>query len=243
MAPTILPSPAISSTARTSISVLYPYCRRRRVSFFPRAQLASTYPSITVFPIYKPCGTLPASPLLDLRHRALTQHDLEYLVTVSTIIMAGFVEELWQSIFTPGTTPTLLIATNASFAALQFVLLLLLVATYSIHFVILSFLCAGLWASINWFAAELKAAQLKEEQDNAASEREARRITDDSDTEVEALTKIVKTKNTSGSNEVEVEGQAGELKHRGEPVAETRSGVSTEDEWEKVSENETDKTR
>ncbi|RKF57059.1 hypothetical protein OnM2_077009 [Erysiphe neolycopersici] len=76
--------------------------------------------------------------------------------------MATFLIDLFQSIFTPGPTPTLLIATNVTFACLQVVLLLLLIATYSIHFAILSLLSAGLWTAINWFANELKLIQLKE---------------------------------------------------------------------------------
>ncbi|KXJ95856.1 ER protein Pkr1-domain-containing protein [Microdochium bolleyi] len=148
--------------------------------------------------------------------------------------MASFFEQLWESIFTPGPTPTLLIATNATFAALQLVFFVLLVATYSIHFVILSFLCGGLWWAINWFAVELKAAQLKEEQEKALADRETRRATDDSDTEVEALTQAVEPKKASGSSEVEVTKRAGELKHRGDTGAGIKSGVSTEDEWEKV---------
>ncbi|KAH3997712.1 hypothetical protein HBI56_188120 [Parastagonospora nodorum] len=87
--------------------------------------------------------------------------------------MASFFENLWQSIFTPGPTPTLLVATNASFAALQVLLFAMLLATYSIHFIILSFLCGGLWWAINWFAAEIRAAQAKEEE--AKRIREARR--------------------------------------------------------------------
>jgi hypothetical protein len=83
--------------------------------------------------------------------------------------MPSFFEELWLSVFEPGPTPTLLIATNASFAALQ----ALFIATYSVHFVILSFLTAGLWYAINWFAAEVKAAQVVEEE--AKRIREARR--------------------------------------------------------------------
>lgn len=78
--------------------------------------------------------------------------------------MADFLTNLWESVFTPGTTPTLIIATNVTFALLQLLLGTLLVATYSIHFVILSFLCGGLWYSINWFVAELSAAQVKEEE-------------------------------------------------------------------------------
>ncbi|KAH7401475.1 ER protein Pkr1-domain-containing protein [Pyrenochaeta sp. MPI-SDFR-AT-0127] len=87
--------------------------------------------------------------------------------------MASFFEQLWESVFTPGPTPTLLVATNASFAALQLLFLAMLLATYSIHFVILSILCGGLWWSINWFAAEIRAAQAKEEE--AKRIREARR--------------------------------------------------------------------
>ncbi|KAF1946467.1 Pkr1-domain-containing protein [Clathrospora elynae] len=87
--------------------------------------------------------------------------------------MASFGERLWESILTPGATPTLLIATNASFAALQLLFLVMLLATYSIHFIILSFLCGGLWWSINWFAAEIRAAQATEEE--AKRIREARR--------------------------------------------------------------------
>ncbi|KAJ4344288.1 hypothetical protein N0V95_006165 [Ascochyta clinopodiicola] len=77
---------------------------------------------------------------------------------------AKFFEELWESIFTPGPTPTLLIATNASFAALQLLFLALFLGTYSIHFVILSFLTGGLWYGINWFAYEIRIAQKAEEE-------------------------------------------------------------------------------
>ena len=73
--------------------------------------------------------------------------------------MASFLTSLWESIFTPGPTPTLLIATNATFAALQLLLLILLIATYSVHFLVLSILSGGLWYAINWFAAELAAAK------------------------------------------------------------------------------------
>ncbi|KAF3053427.1 hypothetical protein E8E11_005589 [Didymella keratinophila] len=79
--------------------------------------------------------------------------------------MAGkFFEDLWESIFTPGPTPTLLIATNASFAALQLLFFALFIGTYSIHFVILSFLTGGLWYGINWFAKEIRIAQKAEEE-------------------------------------------------------------------------------
>ncbi|KAI4730033.1 Pkr1-domain-containing protein [Aureobasidium sp. EXF-10728] len=76
--------------------------------------------------------------------------------------MADFITNLWEAVFTPGPTPTLLLATNITFGALQLVLAGLLAATYSIHFFILSVLCGGLWWAINWFAYELQQAQQKE---------------------------------------------------------------------------------
>lgn len=78
--------------------------------------------------------------------------------------MGDFLTNLWGSVFTPGATPTLIVATNATFAALQLLLGALFIATYSIHFAVLSVLCTGLWFSINWFANELRQAQAKEEE-------------------------------------------------------------------------------
>lgn len=78
--------------------------------------------------------------------------------------MSQFLTDLWESIFTPGPTPTLLIAANASFGALQLVLLALFLATYSAHFIALSVICAGVWWGINWFAIELRKAQMAEEE-------------------------------------------------------------------------------
>lgn len=86
------------------------------------------------------------------------------------LIMADFMKSLWESIFTPGPTPPLLLATNASFGALQAVLFALLLATRSVHFVVLSMLCAALWWAINWFVAELKAT----EEQNRAREKDGR---------------------------------------------------------------------
>ncbi|MCJ1474186.1 hypothetical protein MMC13_002844 [Lambiella insularis] len=104
--------------------------------------------------------------------------------------MATFLTDLFESIFTPGPTPTLLVATNAAFAALQAVLLTLLVATYSVHFIVLSFLCGGLWWGINWFAAEVKAANEKERDKEAGPPKNANierdtRSAEDSGTETE----------------------------------------------------------
>lgn len=160
--------------------------------------------------------------------------------------MASFAEEMWNSIFTPGTTPTLLIATNVTFAALQVVLFALLLMTYSIHFVILSVICGGLWSAINWFATELKKEQAKEAERKAKEDAIARQTADDSDeTEVEpdeakARPPVIPV---SASKEVEVIEPVGELKQRTEVAPGYKSGVSTEDEWEKVSEHETEKDK
>ncbi|KAL1901847.1 Sm snRNP core protein Smd1 [Sporothrix stenoceras] len=207
--------------------------------------------------------------------------------------MASFFQELWESIFTPGPTPSLLIATNATFAVLQVVLFVLLIATYSIHFVILSVLAGGLWWAVNWFANELKVAKaLQDEQDEEGKKKQRRRaavaaataspVSTDSETEVEgpeAPSGLATGKSTgratrSGSarqrtvaaaaaqTEAETDGGAPALAApavAGAAIAgaaatlgsqdsnsastssqrlSSRSGVSTEDEWEKVSENE-----
>ena len=77
--------------------------------------------------------------------------------------MSDFLVSLWESVFTPGTTPTLLIATNATFGCLQVLLLILLFFTSSYHFLFLSIICGGLWGAINWFAAEVQAVKAQEE--------------------------------------------------------------------------------
>lgn len=167
--------------------------------------------------------------------------------------MSKFVEELWDSIFTPGTTPTLLLATNATFAALQLVLGALLLATHSIHFVILSCLSAGLWYAINWFARELQAnhdAELKEQARAArkTADKAELHTSDSEGTEVESFLTRAKTKGQASvaiSKEVDLqEPSAGELKERGFSASQdSKSSVSTEDEWEKVPEYESDKTK
>ncbi|KAK3336577.1 ER protein Pkr1-domain-containing protein [Cercophora scortea] len=170
--------------------------------------------------------------------------------------MAAFFEQLWESIFIPGPTPTLLIATNATFACLQVLLAVLLFATYSIHFLVLSALCGGLWAAINWFARELKEHQQQEEEKaRRAQAAVPLASSEDSETEVEGAASTASLSNVrpvlnavSASNEVEPVEERGELKHRIPAEAEassqgTKSSASTEDEWEKVSDNENDKDK
>ncbi|KAK3185320.1 SMK killer toxin resistance protein [Lecanicillium sp. MT-2017a] len=176
--------------------------------------------------------------------------------------MASFITDLWESIFTPGPTPVLLRATNISFAALQVTLFALLVATYSVHFVALSVLCAGLWYSINWFSAELAAAKARgdipsgntedEKPDSAAA---TSAVTgppegESSDTEVEGRATRSKSKGKRkggagavGRADVEPVDVQGDVKHRSADSRLSQSSVSTEDEWEKVSGSEQDKDK
>lgn len=155
-------------------------------------------------------------------------------------------EELWNSIFTPGATPTLLLATNLSFAALQALLFTLLVATYSYHFLILSLLCAGLWTAINWFVRELQLENAK-----AASQKQqvtrARSPEVGSDTETELDPQTVGMKATLASEQRatishdmsldKAIGGSTEVRRR-RSQGESSGYVSTDSEWEKVSEGE-----
>ncbi|KAF7125982.1 hypothetical protein CNMCM5793_002341 [Aspergillus hiratsukae] len=158
--------------------------------------------------------------------------------------MGSFVEDLWSSIFTPGPTPSLLVATNVTFAALQVLLLALLLATYSIHFVVLSFLSAALWWSINWFAQELSRVQAQEAPKEAREDREPRGKppgaldSTDSDTETENVVKekskataVPATTSTSATLHPPTELQT----RKRLSVSGDSSGYhSTDSEWEKV---------
>ncbi|KAJ5699849.1 hypothetical protein N7536_002862 [Penicillium majusculum] len=162
--------------------------------------------------------------------------------------MASFMEDLWSSIFTPGPTPTLLIATNVTFAALQLIFLALLLATYSLHFVALSIISAGLWWSINWFAAEVRLAQQaqeaeKEKQESEGGDAKTRKSpavgeSADSDTETEALD-VKKTDDKSsavatGSVTSGLLPTARDPKKRPSTGGEGSGYGSTDSEWEKV---------
>lgn len=154
--------------------------------------------------------------------------------------MASFVEELWSSVFTPGPTPTLLIATNVSFGALQLVLFGLLLATYSLHFVALSVISAGLWYSINWFAAEVRAAQLAQEAEkkDPALNRNKDSVEGDSDTETETFGKpsAIATGSASLSSS-ELQPIERDSKKRPSSGGDSSGYGSTDSEWEKVEDN------
>lgn len=88
--------------------------------------------------------------------------------------MSKFLEDLWLSVFEPGTNKSLVLATHVSFALLQATFLFLLIGTRSGHFVFLSLLCAGLWIAITWFIGEVEAirkaeALLEKEQEKSAN--------------------------------------------------------------------------
>ncbi|KAI9835852.1 MAG: hypothetical protein M1819_001750 [Sarea resinae] len=171
--------------------------------------------------------------------------------------MSAFLENLFNSIFTPGPTPTLLVATNVSFAALQGLLLILLIATYSVHFLALSFLCGGLWWSINWFVSELSAANEKEEEakrlrglrkskeppstslasPSTSTGPAAGEVNSGDDTETEVETAKAVQGVPTGSQRLDV----GDEDEEGSLLRKRNSGdgsgeISTDSEWEKVDE-------
>ncbi|KAJ5662690.1 hypothetical protein N7462_011616 [Penicillium macrosclerotiorum] len=169
--------------------------------------------------------------------------------------MASFMEELWSSIFTPGPTPTLLIATNVTFAALQLVLFVLLFATHSIHFVALSFLCAGLWYSINWFAHEVRVAQAAQDAEKkklAEAEPDSDRkkdsgVGDSADSETETETETLAGQNIPTSSAAVATGSSTtsarlqpierDPKKRPSTGGDSSGYGSTDSEWEKVDGN------
>ncbi|KAL8750190.1 MAG: hypothetical protein Q9199_007230 [Rusavskia elegans] len=168
--------------------------------------------------------------------------------------MTTFITDLFTSIFTPGPTPTLLVATNVSFAALQLVFLVLLVLTYSIHFIILSFLCGGLWWSINWFAAELEVAkqiekekkerEQAEEPDNDQEKhrRKRERSAEDSGTETEGgedrVPPAEEHRRVNMATTLQFEDAEGGIRKR-RSLGSSTGDLSTDSEWDKVDEADT----
>ncbi|KAJ5987861.1 hypothetical protein N7481_003071 [Penicillium waksmanii] len=168
--------------------------------------------------------------------------------------MASFMEELWSSIFTPGPTPTLLIATNVTFAALQLVFFGLLLATSSLHFVALSLISAGLWYSINWFAHEVRIAQdaqnaekekaeadtadrKKESGDKASSPGPGAGADADSETETESITrgKTGRSATATGSaSSARLQPAEQDPRKRVSSGGDSSGYGSTDSEWEKV---------
>ncbi|KAL8644776.1 MAG: hypothetical protein Q9210_007079, partial [Variospora velana] len=158
--------------------------------------------------------------------------------------MATFLTDLFASIFTPGPTQSLLVATNVSFAALQLVLLILLVLTYSVHFLVLSVLCAGLWWSINWFATELEVARQKEKEEETTRLDESQRqhllsSDDGSGTETEGgddRTQSVNLRPVAHAAPLLENAEVRVRKRRS--LGSSTGDLSTDSEWDKVEEAE-----
>ena len=159
--------------------------------------------------------------------------------------MSSFLSDLWTSVFTPGPTPTLIVATNVSFAALQVVLLALLLLTYSVHFIILSLLCAGLWVAINWFVRELQAANAKEREAKEIRElrkEEVHEDNEDSGTETEAMEDTGRNEESKRQLEIDMPLRARNAVLRKRPSLGSTSGdMSTDSEWDKVEEGDLDR--
>ncbi|KAI9757411.1 MAG: SMK killer toxin resistance protein [Lichina confinis] len=154
--------------------------------------------------------------------------------------MASFLTELGNSIFTPGPNQTLVVATNASFASLQVVLAILLLVTHSVHFVVLSVLCAGLWWAINWFARELEMAKETNKASDGSGElpiepQGDRALTEEEDTETERDAPSASWSSDRPEAARRARTPPDMLRQR-RSVRDTAGEVSTEDEWEKVSE-------
>ncbi|ODV94599.1 hypothetical protein PACTADRAFT_50472 [Pachysolen tannophilus NRRL Y-2460] len=79
--------------------------------------------------------------------------------------MASFITELWESVFTPGTTPALVKATHGSFLVLIISLITLIFVSGSIHFFNLLVIATLLWGTVTWFINELEKEKLKSNQD------------------------------------------------------------------------------
>lgn len=79
--------------------------------------------------------------------------------------MSSFFVELWESIFTPGTSPALIKATHGSFVLLLLSLAFLIFYTRSIHFINLFVIALCLWGAVIWFIQELKNAKLKDNEE------------------------------------------------------------------------------
>ncbi|KAK9473290.1 ER protein Pkr1-domain-containing protein [Dipodascopsis tothii] len=112
--------------------------------------------------------------------------------------MSGFFTDLWESIFTPGTTPTLIRATHASFAALEITLISLCISTYNKHFLFMTLIATGLWAGITWFISELEKMKETMAQQNDPTKTEG---SDAADNSIEESTEAAEKSSDSKKTE------------------------------------------
>ena len=114
-----------------------------------------------------------------------------------------FIVELWESVFTPGTTPALIKATHGSFILLFVSLGTLIFLTKSIHFVNLLVIAVLLYGTVIWFINELQQVKLKNNEElnakNAEGEEENEKESDTNDKIGEKAVPIEETKSDKES--------------------------------------------
>lgn len=76
----------------------------------------------------------------------------------------SFLVELWNSILTPGTTPTLILSTHVTFALLVITLTIFVFLTKSIHLINLLVLSILLWGTLTWFINEINKQEISSEE-------------------------------------------------------------------------------
>ncbi|KAH3900954.1 Pkr1p SCDLUD_002416 [Saccharomycodes ludwigii] len=86
----------------------------------------------------------------------------------------NFFVSLWNSIFIPGTTPQLIMATHCSFICLFFILswLIYMTKAQNIHFIMLLLISVLLWGTVIWFINELQSVKLKSNEELFKDEKE-----------------------------------------------------------------------
>ncbi|CAM9017004.1 unnamed protein product [Wickerhamomyces anomalus] len=85
-----------------------------------------------------------------------------------------FVNELWKSVLTPGTSPALILATHLTFASLVITLSFFALYSKSIHLINLLVISILLWITLTWFINEINSLEktdLKEDNNELAEEK------------------------------------------------------------------------
>ncbi|KAI5967681.1 PKR1 [Candida margitis] len=114
----------------------------------------------------------------------------------------AFIVELWESIFTPGTTPALIKATHASFILLLTSLATFVYLTRSIHFVNLLVIATLLYGTVIWFINELQQVKLKDNEELNAKREEGEKAGEKETTTSNTTATIDKPKTTNGDETV-----------------------------------------
>lgn len=78
-----------------------------------------------------------------------------------------FVNELWKSVLTPGTSPALILATHLTFASLVITLSFFALYSKSIHLINLLVISILLWITLTWFINEINSLEKTDLKDNS----------------------------------------------------------------------------